>query len=126
MGGKLKFGLLMSWFLLVETARVGATVWLSDWTDSVDTPGGAGHGPMWYLTIYTIISAVQVIVSVPLMHQPAHLVISSCWSLLVWALLSVCQTGFFVDTPEGAAAVVCQDLHHHLSCSGGLTDIAYV
>jgi len=93
MGGKLKFGLLMSWFLLVETARVGATVWLSDWTDSVDTPGGACHGPMWYLTIYTIISAVQVIVSVPPMHQPAHLVISSCWSLLVWALLSVCQTG---------------------------------
>ena len=40
MGGKLKFGLLMSWFLLVEAARVGATVWLSHWTDTVDAPGG--------------------------------------------------------------------------------------
>ena len=61
MGGKWKFGLLMSWFLLVEAARVGATVWLSTWTDSVDAPGGAAHGPLWYLMIYTIISAVQVI-----------------------------------------------------------------
>lgn len=60
MGGKLKFGLLMSWFLLVEAARVGATVWLSHWTDTVDAPGGAPHGPLWYLMIYTIISAVQV------------------------------------------------------------------
>ncbi len=60
MGGKWKFGLLMSWFLLVEAARVGATVWLSHWTDTVDAPGGAPHGPLWYLMIYTIISAVQV------------------------------------------------------------------
>ena len=60
MGGKLKFGLLMSWFLLVEAARVGATVWLSHWTDTVDAPGGAPHGPLWFLMIYTIISAVQV------------------------------------------------------------------
>ena len=60
MGGKWKFGLLMSWFLLVEAARVGATVWLSHWTDTVDTPGGAPHGALWYLMIYTIISAVQV------------------------------------------------------------------
>ena len=59
MGGKWKFGLLMSWFLLVEAARVGATVWLSHWTDTVDAPGGAPHGPLWYLMIYTIISAVQ-------------------------------------------------------------------
>ena len=60
MGGKLKFSLLMSWFLLVEAARVGATVWLSHWTDTVDAPGGAPHGPLWFLMIYTIISAVQV------------------------------------------------------------------
>ena len=59
MGGKWKFGLLMSWFLLVEAARVGATVWLSHWTDTVDS-GDAPRGPLWYLMIYTIISAVQV------------------------------------------------------------------
>lgn len=60
MGGKLRFAILMSWFLIVEAARVAATVWLSYWTDTVDQPGGAPHGPLWYLMIYTIISGVQV------------------------------------------------------------------
>lgn len=60
MGGKLRFSILMSWFLIVEAARVSATVWLSYWTDSVDAPGGAPHGPLWYLMIYTIISGIQV------------------------------------------------------------------
>ena len=39
MGGKLRFTILMSWFLLVELCRVGATVWLSYWTGIVDNPG---------------------------------------------------------------------------------------
>jgi hypothetical protein len=60
MGGPLRFSLLMSWFVVVEVARVAATVWLSYWTDSVDAPGGAPHGALWYLMIYTIISGVQV------------------------------------------------------------------
>ena len=39
MGGKLRFGILLSWFLLVELCRVGATVWLSYWTGNADRPG---------------------------------------------------------------------------------------
>lgn len=39
MGGKLRFTILMSWFLLVELCRVGATVWLSYWTGIADKPG---------------------------------------------------------------------------------------
>lgn len=39
MGGKLRFSILMSWFLLVELCRVGATVWLSYWTGISDKPG---------------------------------------------------------------------------------------
>ena len=39
MGGKLRFLLLLSWFVLVELCRVGATVWLSYWTGSADSPG---------------------------------------------------------------------------------------
>ena len=39
MGGKLRFTILMSWFLLVELCRVGATVWLSYWTGIADSPG---------------------------------------------------------------------------------------
>ncbi|CAL8468910.1 g8451 [Coccomyxa elongata] len=61
MGGKLRFSILMSWFVIVEAARVSATVWLSYWTDTVDQPGGAPHGPLWYLMIYTIISGIQVL-----------------------------------------------------------------
>lgn len=43
MGGKLRFTILMSWFLLVELCRVGATVWLSYWTGIADNPGA--HAP---------------------------------------------------------------------------------
>ena len=32
MGGLLRFGVLMTWFVLVELCCVGATVWLSYWT----------------------------------------------------------------------------------------------
>ncbi len=39
MGGKFRFLVLMSWFLLVELCRVGATVWLSYWTGITDRPG---------------------------------------------------------------------------------------
>ena len=39
MGGKLRFSILMSWFLLVELCRVAATVWLSYWTGVSDKPG---------------------------------------------------------------------------------------
>ena len=39
MGGKLRFTILMSWFLLVELCRVGATVWLSYWTGIADSSG---------------------------------------------------------------------------------------
>ena len=59
MGGPFWFSVLMSWFLLVEAARVAATVWLSVWTDSVDD--GSTHGPFYFLAIYTIISGVQVL-----------------------------------------------------------------
>ncbi len=41
MGGKLRFIILLSWFLLVELCRVGATVWLSYWTGITDRPGPA-------------------------------------------------------------------------------------
>ena len=41
MGGLLRFGVLMTWFVLVELCRVGATVWLSYWTGV--TESGAGH-----------------------------------------------------------------------------------
>ena len=58
MGGPFWFSVLMSWFVLVEGARVAATVWLSVWTDSVDD--GSLHGPFYFLGIYTIISGVQV------------------------------------------------------------------
>lgn len=43
MGGKLRFSILMSWFLLVELCRVGATVWLSYWTGISDKPGKRPH-----------------------------------------------------------------------------------
>ena len=58
MGGPFWFSVLMSWFVLVEAARVAATVWLSVWTDSVDD--GSLHGPFYFLSVYTIISGVQV------------------------------------------------------------------
>ena len=60
MGGYWAFLLLMSWFILVETARVGTTIWLSQWTSSVDAPGGAAHKSLWYLGIYAGISGAQV------------------------------------------------------------------
>lgn len=47
MGGKLRFTILMSWFLLVELCRVGATVWLSYWTGIADSPGA-------HMSIYII------------------------------------------------------------------------
>lgn len=75
MGGKLRFSVLMLWFIIVEIARVGATVWLSYWTDSVDTPGGAPHGPLWYLMIYTIISGIQVG-----LHKPLILNLALKWT----------------------------------------------
>ncbi|KAL3160420.1 hypothetical protein ABBQ32_010743 [Trebouxia sp. C0010 RCD-2024] len=61
MGGKLRFSILMSWFLLVELCRVGTTVWLSFWTGIADNPGGAPHGSLWYLAIYAGISATQIV-----------------------------------------------------------------
>ena len=54
----------MSWYLLVEAARIGTTVWLSYWTGVSGSPGGAPHKAMWYLGIYAIISGVQVFTSV--------------------------------------------------------------
>lgn len=60
MGGYWAFLLLMSWFVLIEVARVATTVWLSAWTSSVDAPGGAAHKTMWYLGIYSGISGFQV------------------------------------------------------------------
>lgn len=60
LGGIWGFGLLMSWYLLVEAARIGTTVWLSYWTGVSGSPGGAPHKAMWYLGIYAIISGVQV------------------------------------------------------------------
>lgn len=53
MGGLLRFGLLMTWFVLVELCRVGATVWLSYWTGV--TEDGAGrmelHEAAWNATV---------------------------------------------------------------------------
>ena len=43
MGGKLRFSILMSWFLLVELCRVAATVWLSYWTGISDKAGDPSH-----------------------------------------------------------------------------------
>ncbi|KAK9802963.1 hypothetical protein WJX72_012534 [[Myrmecia] bisecta] len=61
MGGPLRFTLLLLWFILVEAARVGATVWLAYWTQVADRPGGAGHPALWYLAIYSAISAAQIL-----------------------------------------------------------------
>ncbi|KAL0044905.1 hypothetical protein WJX82_001780 [Trebouxia sp. C0006] len=61
MGGKFKFLVLMSWFLLVELCRVGATVWLSYWTGITDRPGGAPHSALWYLAIYAGVSGFQIV-----------------------------------------------------------------
>lgn len=60
LGGVWGFGLLMSWYLLVEAARIGTTIWLSYWTGVSDGPQGAPHPAIWYLAIYAIISGVQV------------------------------------------------------------------
>lgn len=65
LGGIWGFGLLMSWYLLVEAARIGTTVWLSHWTGMADRKGGASHPALWYLGIYGIISAVQVCKPIP-------------------------------------------------------------
>ncbi|DBA70095.1 TPA: hypothetical protein ACH3X2_012257 [Trebouxia sp. C0005] len=61
MGGKFRFLVLMSWFLLVELCRVGATVWLSYWTGITDRPGGAPHSALWYLAIYAGVSGFQIV-----------------------------------------------------------------
>lgn len=66
MGGIWRFGLLMSWFVLIEAARVGATVWLSHWTGAADQKGGAPHPALWYLAIYSGISGGQVGLPPPL------------------------------------------------------------
>lgn len=60
LGGFWGFSLLMSWYLLVEGARIGTTVWLSHWTGADASREGAGHSALWYLAIYAIISGVQV------------------------------------------------------------------
>lgn len=39
MGGMPSFLLLAAWYLMCESARVGATVWLSHWTGVADQPG---------------------------------------------------------------------------------------
>ena len=49
MGGKLRFGILLSWFLLVELCRVGGTVWLSYWTGNADRPGESDDVWVWGL-----------------------------------------------------------------------------
>lgn len=60
LGGVFGSGTLLSWFLATEAGRVSATVWLSHWTGAADAKGGAPHPAMWYLMIYTAISAGQV------------------------------------------------------------------
>ena len=60
MGGISRFLLLLSLMILVEVSRVGATVWLSYWTNSANQPGGAAHSALWYLGIYGAVSGAQV------------------------------------------------------------------
>ena len=60
LGGIWGFGLLMSWFILVEAARLATTLWLSHWTGAADRKGVAPHPALWYLAIYAAISGGQV------------------------------------------------------------------
>ena len=104
MGGKFWFSVLMSWFVLVEGARVGATVWLSVWTDNVDVPGGSGRGPFWYLGIYTAISAVQV--------GCVRNLSAYCWELKPRkAFLGIHTAISAVQVPPASAGSTCMRNH---------------
>ena len=88
MGGLLRFGLLMTWFVLVELCRVGATVWLSYWTGI--TESGAGHMELQQAACHAIVgleprtAACAVCIRQRLLMRLLDLL--SCHPVMPWQL----------------------------------------
>ena len=85
MGGLLRFGLLMSWFVLVELCRVGATVWLSYWTGV--TESGAGHMELQEAACHATVglepctAACAVCIRQRLVMHQLNLLLATCHAL---------------------------------------------
>ncbi|CAI5486529.1 unnamed protein product [Closterium sp. Naga37s-1] len=63
MGGTGVLAVLISLYVLVEAARVLASVWISVWTGSVSQEEGGGHGSLYFVAVYSLISLGQVLLT---------------------------------------------------------------
>ncbi|CAI5495011.1 unnamed protein product [Closterium sp. Naga37s-1] len=63
MGGSTVLTVLISLYVLVEAARVLASVWISVWTGSVSQEGEGGHGSLYFVAGYSLISLGQVLLT---------------------------------------------------------------
>ncbi|CAI5930109.1 unnamed protein product [Closterium sp. NIES-64] len=63
MGGTGVLAVLISLYVLVEAARVLASVWISVWTGSVSQEEGGGHGSLYFVAGYSLISLGQVLLT---------------------------------------------------------------
>ncbi|CAI5930137.1 unnamed protein product [Closterium sp. NIES-64] len=63
MGGAGVLAVLISLYVLVEAARVLASVWISVWTGSVSQEESGGHGSLYFVAVYSLISLGQVLLT---------------------------------------------------------------
>ncbi|CAI7915933.1 unnamed protein product, partial [Closterium sp. NIES-53] len=63
MGGSGVLAVLISLYVLVEAARVLASVWISVWTGSVSQEGGGRQGSLYFVAVYSLISLGQVLLT---------------------------------------------------------------
>ncbi|CAI7794551.1 unnamed protein product, partial [Closterium sp. NIES-54] len=63
MGGSGVLAVLISLYVLVEAARVLASVWISVWTGSVSQGEGDAHGSLYFVAGYSLISLGQVLLT---------------------------------------------------------------
>lgn len=118
MGGKLRFTILMSWFLLVELCRVGATVWLSYWTGIVDNPGA-----QLLLCMHTVLVACAVACNFPSMCPYVYDVcICPCMHAICMCpcmyLVSLCPCMYAVCTcPRMYNFCICPCMYAVCRCS---------
>ncbi|CAI5991998.1 unnamed protein product [Closterium sp. NIES-64] len=62
-GGAGVLAVLISLYVLVEAARVLASVWISVWTGSVSQEESGGHGSLYFVAVYSLISLGQVLLT---------------------------------------------------------------
>ena len=60
MGGVSVLALILSTFVVIEGARLGASLWMSYWADEMEKPeGGTGKGMFYFIGVYGAISGGQ-------------------------------------------------------------------